>query len=242
LNGRTRPVNEHWLSPLIACLDEDPVIAGACSRVVAHPDADLITRRDGELELSGRTVRERKEIRDWGAYEKMSIEERRVFLNFHTVSAALRADVFAQIQFKSVQTIGEDLLWAREAIENGWGLVHEPASLVYHSHEYGLRELFSRNVDDGIANRDIVGRALREDDVRPLVDALVKRDWEFLRSELSLEPTALEDLERDVALRRVAQIAGQWLGTNYRELPEGVAAAFSRIGRARSAPLDTDPR
>lgn len=234
LNGRTRPVDEHWLGPLVAALDEDPAIAGACSRVVAHPDADPITQHDGELELSGAPVRERKEIRDWAAYEAMSAEQRRVFLNFHTVSAALRADVFSQIPFRSVQTIGEDLLWAREAVEAGWALIHEPASLAFHSHTYGLRELFSRNVDDGIANRDIVGRALAEADVRPLVEALIRRDWDVLSGDASLDPLERRRLEQEAAMRRLAQIAGQWVGANYRELPEGVVSAFSRIGQTRS--------
>ena len=99
-----------------------------------------------------------KRIDDWDAYEAMPVEQRRLLLNFHTVSAAVRADVMRAIRFESVRAIGEDLLWAREVLEAGMALVHEAESRVFHSHDYSLRERFMRNVDDGIANREINGR------------------------------------------------------------------------------------
>lgn len=233
MNGRTRPVNDHWLAPLIATLDEDPEVAGVCSRVIAHPDADVLLKHELELELSGSATRERKQITDPPAYAAMPVQERRVFLNFHTVSALLRAEVFARIPFRSVRTIGEDLLWAREVLEGGWVLVHEPASLAYHSHAYGLRELFSRNVDDGIANREITGRTLEEADLRPSIEALVDRDWEYI-GDLQLGPDERERWMREAFLRRVAQVLGQWVGVNGDELPPGMVSEFSRIEGARS--------
>lgn len=231
VNGRTRPVDNKWLSPLVRALDEDNAVVGVCSRVMAHPDADLLTSRDVMLDLSGSSARQRKEIADWEAYRQMSIDERRALLNFHTVSAALRADLFARIPFRSVPTIGEDLLWAREVLEAGWALVHEPASRAYHSHKYSLRELFSRNVDDGIANRTIVGRTLNEEQIRPLIDVLVDGDWQFLRQNLT--DHLLEEWQQEAQLRRVAQIVGQWVGINHDKLPDGLASAFSRIGNTR---------
>lgn len=233
VNARTRPVDDKWLAPLVAALDEDATVVGACSRVLAHPDADMLTMRDVGLDLSGSAIRQRKEITDWEAYRQMSVDERRALLNFHTVSAALRADLFARIPFRSVPTIGEDLMWAREVLEGGWALVHEPASCAYHSHNYSLRELFARNVDDGVANRAIVGRALDEKEIRPLIDALVGGDWEFLRQACDLTDDSLTYWQREAQLRRVAQVVGQWVGINHDKLPDGVASTFSRIGNTR---------
>lgn len=234
LNGRTRPVDDKWLAPMLGAIDEDPVVAGVCSRVIARPDADILVRSDLEVELSGSPRRERKQIVDWEAYRRMSTEERRAFLNFHTVSAVLRSDLFSRHPFRSVRTIGEDLLWAREILEAGWALVHEPASMAHHSHTYSLDDLFARNVDDGIANRDINDRALSKSEVLPTIEALVDRDWCRLRNESSLGAADLEKWQREAILRRVAQVVGQWVGVNYRELPEGVAAAFSRIEHTRA--------
>ncbi len=233
LSGRSRPVDEHWLAPLLSVLDEDPHAAGVCSRVLPRPGADPLTARDGERELSGSSQRARKAIDNWESYRALSSQERRVLLNFHTVGAALRRDVLDQIQFRSVATLGEDLLWTREVLEAGWSLWHEPASVVYHSHAYTLRELFARNVDDGVANHEINDRALEESEVLPLIRALVGDDWAYLQSTLGLEGPALDDWRLKSALRRVAQVMGQWVGVNHREMPAEIVTFFSGVERAR---------
>lgn len=232
-SGRSRPVDRHCLAPLLAVLDDDPHAAGVCSRVVPHTDVDVLTRKDGERELSGSSNRRRAAITDWDAYRRMSVEHRREFVNFHTVSAALRRSVFEQIKFCSVMTLGEDLLWARQVTEAGWSLWHEPASAVYHSHQYTLKELFARNVDDGLANFEINGRALTEQDLLPLIRSMVVDDWQYLRKAVGLEDEELERWQMDSVLRRTAQIVGQWVGVNHRELPAGMAAFFSGVNQAR---------
>jgi GT2 family glycosyltransferase len=233
LNGRSRPCDKHWLAPLLSALDADPDVAGASSRVLPYPDADPLTRRDGGLEPSGSGERSLKRIDDWAAYAAMPTAQRRLLLNFHTVSAAIRADVLRRIPFKSVRAIGEDLLWAREVLEDGMALVHESESRVYHSHDYSLREWLMRNVDDGIANRDINDRSLSEAEADALVRGMVASDWAYLREELGLEGEELERWRVQAALRRAAQVAGQWLGVNYRSLPPQDIDAFSRVANSR---------
>ena len=235
LSGRSRPADEHWLARLLSVLDEDPHAAGACSRVLPRPGADPLTARDGERELSGSSQRMRKAIDNWESYRALSAQERRVLLNFHTVGAALRRDAFDQIQFRSVATLGEDLLWAREVLEAGWSLWHEPASVVYHSHDYTLRELFARNVDDGVANHEINERTLVEGEVLPTIEALVCDDWSYLSDELGLTGEQLDRRRLESTLRRTAQVVGQWMGVNHRELPTGTATYFSGVRRARTS-------
>lgn len=232
LNGRSRPVGDDWLGALLGAIDSSPDVAGACSRIVAREDADLLTLRDAALEISGATERWVKRIDDWERYRAMSEHERRLLLNFHTVSAAIRRDVLERIPFRSVRTIGEDLLWAREVLESGLALVHEPASVAAHSHNYGLREWFERNVDDGAANRDINDRRLREDEALALVEGMIRSDWAHLR-ELGLEGDELERWAVRAALRRAAQVAGQWLGANHPEFPPETLSSFSRVANAR---------
>jgi rhamnosyltransferase len=233
LNGRSRPCDDDWLRPLLAALDSDPQVAGACSRVVPHPDADLLTKRDGELEPSGSRERSVKRIDDWDAYRAMPVEQRRLMLNFHTVSAAIRPEVLERIPFRSVRTLGEDLLWSREVIESGLALVHEPDSRVFHSHDYSLREWLMRNVDDGIANREINGRTLSAEEAEALVRGMVESDWGFLREELGLDGEELRRWKVQAALRRAAQGAGQWIGVNSGELPGEAVSAFSLIANTR---------
>ncbi len=232
LSGRSRPAEERWLAPLLSVLDEDPQAAGVCSRVLPKSDADLLTVKDGKRELSASSLRERKVIEDWDTYRRLTADQRRVLLNFHTVGAAIRAEVFRQIGFRSVETLGEDLLWSREVVEAGWALWHEPASVVYHSHNYSLRELFSRNLDDGLANREINGRAFEDAELLPLIDALVSDDWAYL-GEVGLQGAELDRWRLDATLRRVAQVVGQWAGVNHQELPPGLIDRFSGVRQAR---------
>jgi GT2 family glycosyltransferase len=233
LNGLSRPCDENWLAPLLGALSSDPTVAGAASRVLPYPDADLLTQRDVALDPSSSEERSVKRIVDRQAYDAMPVEQRRLLLNFHTVSAAIRADVLQRIPFRSVRAIGEDLLWSREVLEAGLALVHEPASRVYHSHDYSLREWFMRNVDDGVANRDINDRSLSEEEVGPLVRSMIESDWAYLRDELGLEGEELRSWQVQAALRRGAQAAGQWLGVNHASLPPQAVSAFSRVASMR---------
>ena len=178
-----------------------------------------------------RSSARRKQIDDWSAYERyVGPEERREFLNFHTVSAAIRAEAWRRTPFRSVRTLGEDLLWAREVLESGWALVHEPASVVHHSHAYTLAELFARNVDDGIANRDIVGRSLRGEQIVPMIRPIVERRLVLPARTTRAGGEELEHWQVEAVLRRVAQAAGQWIGTNYETLPDGTAGVLLERG------------
>jgi GT2 family glycosyltransferase len=234
LTQRARPVGDRWLAPLISALEEDPAVAGACSRLLPRPEADLLARKDVEQELCASPVRQRKQIDDWTEYSRMPAEERRRFLNFHTVSAAIRAEALRRYPFRSVRTIGEDLLWAREVVESGWALVHEPASIVSHSHDYTLSELFGRNVDDGIANRDIIDRSFDGEEIVARIRATVEEDWSYLRETLGLAGSELEHWQFESVLRRAAQVVGQWVGVNYETLPEDTAARFSNVAQIRA--------
>jgi GT2 family glycosyltransferase len=233
VNGRSRPVGDAWLRALIVALEADPLVAGACSRVLPYPDAHLLTVRDGYAELSGSPERRVKRITDWATYVAMPTEVRREFLNFHTVSALIRADVLARIPFRRVRAIGEDLLWAREVLEGGYALVHEPASVVHHSHDYSLRGVLERNVDDGIANADINGRCLTEDDVLATIRAMVAQDWSYLKDQVQLSGAQLEEMQIHAVVRRCAQMVGQWLGVHSEDLPPEMIAELSRVERIR---------
>lgn len=238
LTHHSRPVDDRWLAPLIAALDDDPELAAACSRIRPRPDADVLTRRDVERDYSASPARQRKQITDWAAYRALTPDERRRFLNFHTVGAAIRAEAWQATPFRSMRAVGEDLLWARETVEAGWALLHEPASMVYHSHSYTLDQLLGRNVDDGIANRDIVGRELAKDEVVTMIETLVKDDWSYLR-EAGLSGEELERWQLEAALRRGAQIIGQWIGLNHDSLPEEMIGELSSIARIRARARET---
>jgi GT2 family glycosyltransferase len=233
LTQRALPSDDRWLAPLVRTLESDPEVAGVCSRLIARSDADLLTRLDVARDLNGLPHPERKFIYDWTAYSEMGAEERRRFLNFHTVSAAIRAEALRRTPFRSVRTLGEDLLWAREVVESGWALVHEPSSVARHSHAYSLRQLLARNVDDGVANRDIVERTFPEEEIVARIHQNVADDIYHLREQLGLSGAELEQWHTAAVLRRTAQVIGQWIGVNYETLPEELTPWLSGVAQAR---------
>ncbi len=231
LNKTSRPANENWLRALLAPLMEDERVVGACSRVIPRSDADILSEKDGYRDLSASNERRRIEIANRAEYAAMTVHERRALLNFHTVSAAIRRETLQEIPFRAVPTIGEDLLWAKEVAEAGYVLVHEPESVVIHSHVYSYRELLERNVDDGVANLVVVGRRLPTSEVEPLIRALVQDDWSYLEERLSGS-----DVDRwrvTSVMRRTAQIIGQWIGANADGETAQLAALLSRVRRTR---------
>jgi GT2 family glycosyltransferase len=235
LNATAVPADTNWLARLIQPLlsDRGGRLAGVCSRVLPSPDADYLARRDALRDPSGSTDRVIREITDWGAYRSLSSHELRVFINFHTVSAAMRRSVLDEIPLRAVRTIGEDIQWSREALEAGYRVQHEPASVVFHQHRFSAGDLVGLNVDDGLANNEIVGRVVSEQEIVPMIEAMAFEDWMYLQNECALTGADLEHWRLTAVLRRAAQAVGQWLGTNADGIPPEVVRFFSRIERTK---------
>ncbi|QEH36941.1 N-acetylglucosaminyl-diphospho-decaprenol L-rhamnosyltransferase [Aquisphaera giovannonii] len=234
LNKNSTPADDLWLANLVAPLDADSRVAAVCSRVLPGPDADLLTRKDGMNDLSASPHRRVQMIHDRDAYERMPHHEFRAFINFHTVSAAIRADVLRQVPFRKVETIGEDIVWSKEVLEAGYKIQHEPASVVLHSHNFSPLEFLQLNVDDGMANRGVVGRELPDSEVYASILALVRDDWRYLESECHLGADELEKCRVDSVLRRAGQMLGQWIGVNKGRMPAGLAQMLSRVNQTRA--------
>jgi GT2 family glycosyltransferase len=233
VNQNTLPADDQWLANLLAPLHSDAQIAGVCSRVLPRPDADLLTRRDGLRELSASSERSVRAITNWEEYRQLPPNDLRLFLRFHTVSAAIRLEAFQRVPFREV-AFGEDAVWGKEALEAGYKIQHEPSSVVYHSHNYSFLELLRRNYDDGRFNRELVGRQLGERNVVPFISQRVREDWLYLEQECRLEAKELERWRLIAALRRMAQGLGQWLGANEGQETGDVGALLSLTERIKA--------
>jgi rhamnosyltransferase len=231
------PADDHWLANLIAPL-RDPGVAGVCSRALPHVDADPLTRFDTMNDPNGSDQRHIRLITDRAAYDRLAHHPLRLFINFHNMASAMRADLFAKYPFRKVDPFGEDLAWAKELLEAGFKIQHEPSSVIRHSHDYGFAELLRRNYDDGRASRQIVGRTLADHEVVPLIGQLVRRDWEYLEGETGMLGEELEQWRVRAVLRRTAQIVGQWLGVNQHQLPIDLTSLLSITSRIRQAVME----
>ena len=234
LNKASLPAGREWLARLVAPLCDDARVAGVTSRVAPLPTADVLVQRDVLRSPSGSRERIVRRLEDVEAFRRLPEPERRLLVNFHTVGCAIRRSALRAHPFREIATIGEDMAWAQDVLEAGWTIVHEPASVVLHSHAYGPLEILRLNVDDGIANRAIVGRTMGEGEVVPLIQALVRDDWRYLAEDCRLAGGELDHWRFEAAVRRTAQVVGHWIGVNHDGPGRDLAWRLSRIEATRA--------
>jgi rhamnosyltransferase len=128
LNADALPVDEHWLDPLIAPLRTDNEIAGVYSRHLPKKECHLYMVRDLHKSMP--------------AKPKLRTKMRQLdFMIFSTVSCAISRDTWERYPFADEIEIAEDQQWAQRVLAQGLKIKYEPASQVYHSHNYTGKQL-----------------------------------------------------------------------------------------------------
>jgi GT2 family glycosyltransferase len=225
LNQSTLPADEHWLANLIRPFLQNPTLAGVYGRVLPHPNADRLTTRETKANINASTERIIAKITDWSLYRSMPPQVLRQFVNFHTMSAAIRADVFQRIPFRETD-FAEDLMWGKEVLEAGLQIQFEPSSIAFHSHNYSLLDILRRNFDDGIACGKIVGLTMNDEQVDPHMRE-IRDTWRYLENDCGLTGEELEIWRLNAAVRRAALVFGQWLGLNFHRVHGDLASLLS---------------
>lgn len=139
------PADEHWLATLVSACEADG-IAGSYSRQIVRTDSDLITHylcRDAipsdENHLIKRLPLPRRLC-------DLTPRDRFDLALFQNASSCVRRRIFLDHQFARLP-YGEDIEWGKRMIEAGYGIVYEPRSRVYHSHDrppvYTLRRAYA---------------------------------------------------------------------------------------------------
>ncbi|MCE9616377.1 MAG: glycosyltransferase family 2 protein [Lentisphaerae bacterium] len=132
------PANDHWLAELLAPF-ADPRVAATFSRQVPHPDAKPMEAYFYETHFpDGQPIRREK-----GARPELGFED--VFLS--NVSSAMRREVLVKHPFDEALIMSEDQQFARDVLNAGFATVYQPGSVVVHSHDYTLGEVFRRYFD-----------------------------------------------------------------------------------------------
>jgi glycosyltransferase involved in cell wall biosynthesis len=141
--GDALPADGHWLEGLVRPLIDDPLVAAAYSRQIPAPGCVPWEARDIYLGCS--VVREVKQV-DWS--EPAEIENYRnhqwKFISFSDVSASYRRTVLETVPLLEGLPEVEDQYWCKCLLEEGYRVVLEPTSIVIHSHNHSLRELYRR--------------------------------------------------------------------------------------------------
>ncbi|MBI4881618.1 MAG: glycosyltransferase [Planctomycetes bacterium] len=177
-----RPLRRDWLARLVGNL-ADPRVAGAFSRVLPRPGASPLVVRGVQGDLNFGAERLERAIEERAAYDALDPLARRIFVNFNDVASCVRRAVWQKLPFPRTP-FGEDVLWAKAALEAGHRIVFDPEAPVIHSHEYDAATLRQRTRIDGWLNRAYLDRVcvVRRRDVFTMTRRAARADREHLRA------------------------------------------------------------
>jgi rhamnosyltransferase len=134
------PANRCWLEYLLRPFQDNRNVAGTFSRQVPRPNASLLESNDLSLDFpTERNIKTQNSASPdlWKA------------IKFSNSSAAYDRRLLLQNPFDERLQMAEDQEWAKRALEQGFTLVYEPESIVFHSHNHSLREKYDRSISMG---------------------------------------------------------------------------------------------
>jgi rhamnosyltransferase len=137
-----QPANNNFLELLIEPFQKDPLVAATYSRQLPRKEAKLLEQLDRSIKYpNGDVVQSQEKLSELGS--------RTYYLS--NSCAAYRMSFFKELGgFPENEIMGEDAIFAQEAINKGYKIVYVSKSEVYHSHNYTLVEQFRRYFDTGV--------------------------------------------------------------------------------------------
>jgi len=136
------PTDEHWLERLTA-----PIVSGEAvatfSRQIPYPDAGLLEQfaRNFNYPAESRL----KTLED---LPQMGIKT----FFFSNVCSAVSASHFWEVGgFPERTILNEDMMLAARLLRAGYAVKYVAEAPVYHSHNYSVRQQFTRNFDIGVS-------------------------------------------------------------------------------------------
>ena len=142
------PSNDAWLQNIVSIVASSDKIAGAYSRQLARPDCNPCEWRD--INLGAGPISMVKKINFENDFEKNTyLSELLKFIQFSNVSSCIRKEQLLETPFDEKIVMVEDQNWCKRALENGFEVWYEASSVVYHSHNHSLKEIYKRHYDYG---------------------------------------------------------------------------------------------
>jgi glycosyltransferase involved in cell wall biosynthesis len=132
LNADATPQGSGWLRPLVKAL-ADPHVAAAFGRQVPRPGCRAAFRHDYE-----RCFGPRRESARWEHF-------------FSMASSGIRKDVWKRRGFNERLQYSEDDEYTRWCVAHGYRIAYVPQSVVMHSHDYTLPQVWRRSFGEGKA-------------------------------------------------------------------------------------------
>lgn len=138
--------DEFWLERMLKHFRDDTV-AGVCGQQIVphHPNKNPHEWFRPQSESQIKTV----QFNSKSEFDALSPQEKRNVCGWDDVNAMYRKSAMEQIPFETV-AFGEDMLWAKAALEQGHRLIYDYAVRVTHYHyqfpEYTFKRVLISNV------------------------------------------------------------------------------------------------
>ncbi|MFH1498612.1 MAG: glycosyltransferase family 2 protein [Verrucomicrobiota bacterium] len=142
------PANRYWLANLVNAMDRHPEAAGAFGRHIAHPGHSPYTKQQLDLHFNSfgpGTVAYRMESIE--RYETDTGYRQRLHY-YSDNNSCMRRSVWLAHPYDDVP-FGEDQIWADKIIRLGFTKLYVDDAVVFHSHEFGIRESYIRGCEEG---------------------------------------------------------------------------------------------
>jgi len=147
------PYNQLWLDNLVKPLVTDLRVAGTYSRQLPRPGCHPSELRD--IYTGAGPIRQVKSVDPADDYQKENYEAHLYdFILFSNVSACYRKTVRQKFPFNERLVMVEDMEWCKQVIEAGYMVIYEPTSVVLHSHNHSLKQVYKRHREYGLSLRE----------------------------------------------------------------------------------------
>lgn len=147
------PYNHRWLENLVKPFFSDPRVAGTYSRQLPRSHCNPSEMRD--IYTGAGPIRQVRVVDSADEYQKQNYEAHLYdFILFSNVSACYRKALLQRFPFNERLLMVEDMEWCKQVIEAGYAVIYEPTSVVLHSHDHPLKQVYRRHRGYGLSLRE----------------------------------------------------------------------------------------
>ena len=196
------PADVYLVEKLVSAFEKEKV-AAAYARQLPDKDCDIIERYTRSFNYP-----KESSVKTKADLDRLGIKT--FFCS--DVCAAYRRDLFEELGgFESPVIFNEDMFFAANAIEHGYGVAYAAEAKVVHSHNYTMRQQFHRNFDLAVSQKqhpEIFEQVSSEAEGMKLVKSTIAYLFKIRKPWLIFH----------FGMQCVGKYAGFWMGRHYEKL------------------------
>jgi glycosyltransferase involved in cell wall biosynthesis len=146
------PMNSSWLRELLHPFEIMPNLAASYSRQIPRSDCNPLEAKDI---YTGAPCIDEVRYADLGVAWQRDDYNGNIhrYIRFSNVSACYDGNLLRSNPFDERLRMVEDQEWSKRMIDKGYITYYASKSVVVHSHNFGMKEIFKRNFDYGLSFR-----------------------------------------------------------------------------------------